>query len=243
MLENTKVDSAACVWPKELLPARLPMARIIAFGYDVQPWSSPYPIEDILTRQSRELIEALLSVREENTKTPLVFVASDIGGLILKSALLRSHIAATEQQERIKSIKLSTTGLVLISTPDPELSDGPTISEIISGLPHDDKYNNMRTSSGEDDSWLKLHLDTFRSISQSFSIKSFYDSSVSGSDSIRLSRLAKFKNADDLDYQVLVREIEKLYAEAPGKCTSQWNLYEREIGMCIFLVLLCACRF
>jgi hypothetical protein len=228
MLENTKNDSAACIWPRDLLPSRLPGARIMTFGYDVQPWSSTYPIEDILTLQAKTLIEDLTKKRDDNIKMPIVFVASDIGGLILKSALLTSHIAITEQQERRKSIKLSTTGLTLIGVPDPEISDTPTISEIIAALPRNNRTKNTRTSSGEDDSWLKLHLDAFRNISQSFSIVPFYDSSVSRSDSLRLSRLAKFENDNDPDYQIVVKEIERLCDEAPSKSLRQWDLYERE---------------
>jgi hypothetical protein len=183
MFETSGIEkSSSSCWPKEQLPVKIPSARVMSFGYDSTPWFSAYPIKDVLSAQGTELIDQLCRRRLETPKRPIVFVASGIGGLIMKSALVQSHMAITDQEERVKAIKLSTTGIALIGVPDLEASGRTVIPGVIEASDvRDTGIGNPRKTTVEDAAWLKLQLDGFQSIAQCFSTIAFYDSQLNSS--------------------------------------------------------------
>jgi pimeloyl-ACP methyl ester carboxylesterase len=82
--EKTWTDDQV-FWPKDLLPADIPKARILAFGYDaiiVHFWSQAS--QNRIDNHADELFAALVGLRDR-TKTnerPIIFVAHSLGGLV-----------------------------------------------------------------------------------------------------------------------------------------------------------------
>lgn len=75
------------LWPRDLLPKKIPRARILTFGYDADVyhfWSKPAS-ENTIKDHGNNLTASLVGLRLENDKTatrPIIFVAHSLGGLV-----------------------------------------------------------------------------------------------------------------------------------------------------------------
>ncbi|KAF8850604.1 hypothetical protein BDZ45DRAFT_186822 [Acephala macrosclerotiorum] len=156
-------------WPKHLLTQNLPKARVLSYGYDSAPWRS-YPIEDVISMQATELLTMLCAQRDESTRRPLIFVALDTGGLILKSALLQSHLSMDPNAKSMNAIKVSTTGILLLDPPEIQVSGNIAIPELLKPSDAAGSGCDPRMVTAQDLAWLKLQLDSFQSISECFSL-------------------------------------------------------------------------
>ncbi|KAL2130461.1 hypothetical protein VTI74DRAFT_6372 [Chaetomium olivicolor] len=84
--ENTWThDETGVNWPRELLPERLPDARVLAFQYNANVvfGTSTAGIHE----QAINLLGCLRTNREENAARPIIFIAHSMGGIIVKEAL------------------------------------------------------------------------------------------------------------------------------------------------------------
>ena len=104
-------------WPRDLLPRKIPCARIITWGYDVQIASLiSGAATSSIYQHSDTLLADLVSLRN-STKTkkekPLIFVAHSLGGIIVKDALSLSRQETTSCRE----ILPATIGVVFLGTP------------------------------------------------------------------------------------------------------------------------------
>ncbi len=104
----------------------IPRARIAIFGYDARAYISGYRLEDALDCHTQWLLDDLVKMRAEphsETRRPIIFIADDLGGLIVKRALITSHSAAVSDPEttsQTESIMLSTVGVVFLGSPTGE---------------------------------------------------------------------------------------------------------------------------
>jgi hypothetical protein len=164
-------------WPRALRSSRFLKARLLSFGFDSTSWYSQYPIKDVITAQSRELLTGLTKLRSESlaqAERPIIIITQGVGGLLAKSTLLQSHLAFGLGTRVEKGIKLSTTGLILLEPLDSQKSGDIVIPTVFGSNRGGVAENNYRKSTAEDATWLKLELDSFQSISNSFSIYSFH---------------------------------------------------------------------
>ena len=75
------------LWPKELLPKKIPRARILTFGYDADVyhfWSKPAS-DNTIKNHGDNLTASLVGLRhgkEETATRPIIFVAHSLGGLV-----------------------------------------------------------------------------------------------------------------------------------------------------------------
>jgi hypothetical protein len=103
-------------WPRDLLPAVIPYARILTWGYDVQ-------IEQMFTATSQASIFqhattlltdlSTLRSRESDRIKPLIFVTHSLGGIVVKDALCISNTEKTFLGE----IFPATAGVMFFGTP------------------------------------------------------------------------------------------------------------------------------
>lgn len=103
-------------WPRDLLPARLPQARIWTWGYDVD-------INNLLSatsqlsvfRHADALLSDLADLDNSLTSKPVhfVFVAHSLGGLVVKDALNKSRSSRTY----VSKIYNTTGGVCFLGTP------------------------------------------------------------------------------------------------------------------------------
>ncbi|MCJ1228298.1 Ankyrin repeat domain-containing protein 44 [Toensbergia leucococca] len=108
------------MWLRDLLPELIPHARIMTFGYSCnaiaeRSFLSIAALEDTAV----SLLDALRDERPfgENDHRPIVFIAHDLGGAIVKQALLVAINQANSGHARYLSVARSTQRLVFFGTP------------------------------------------------------------------------------------------------------------------------------
>ncbi|KAI9778733.1 MAG: hypothetical protein M1839_007964, partial [Geoglossum umbratile] len=104
---------AASSWPHTLLPARVPNARILTFGYDayVADWHGMVS-KNRIGDHSMNLLSAVATYREKDdtNNRPIIFVCHSLGGLALVKAGQRP-------EDHLRSILYSTRGILFLGTP------------------------------------------------------------------------------------------------------------------------------
>jgi len=105
-------------WPKDLLPDALPNVRIYSWGYDADIWKLMSSVGlNTVHRHARNLLNDLAALRDEleDRKLPLIFVAHNLGGLVVKDALNQS--AGEVGNKRLGDILPATFGVCFLGTP------------------------------------------------------------------------------------------------------------------------------
>lgn len=160
------------MWLQHLLPSAVPNSRIMTYGYDAHIPNSRNIYRNPINSHANNLISALSSLRAktESTQRPLIFVGHSLGGLVIKSALLRSAFAENDE-ENIQAIKSMTLGILFLGTPHQE-SINDSLADIVQNI----AFLNRRTECKESESrCLESQLDQFKSISPKFLIFCCYE--------------------------------------------------------------------
>ncbi|RFU24235.1 hypothetical protein B7463_g12105, partial [Scytalidium lignicola] len=108
---------ATAPWPQSLLPAKIPNARVLTFGYDayVADWRGMVSMNRI-GDHSMNLLTAVATCREEDdtNNRPIIFVCHSLGGLVCEDALVK---ARQRREKHLKSILACTRGIIFLGTP------------------------------------------------------------------------------------------------------------------------------
>lgn len=101
-------------WLKDFLPADIPSARIMAFGYEFS--KSFAKLED----KSLELLNCLSAKRNETGRSlsgprPIVFICHDVGGILVKKALILAHECPSDPD--YKDILDNSRAIVFLGVP------------------------------------------------------------------------------------------------------------------------------
>ncbi|KAH6706234.1 hypothetical protein BKA61DRAFT_492359 [Leptodontidium sp. MPI-SDFR-AT-0119] len=104
-------------WPKILLPARLPNARFLTFGYDAQvaDWRGMVS-KNRISNHSWNLLTTLATYREDDSTNdrPIIFVCHSLGGLVCEDALT---IARQRPEKHLQKVLRYTRGIIFLGTP------------------------------------------------------------------------------------------------------------------------------
>ncbi|KAI0434036.1 hypothetical protein F5Y09DRAFT_20100 [Xylaria sp. FL1042] len=103
-------------WPKTLLPAELPRARLLTYGYDAYIVRNSVASTTRLIDHASNLLHDLTTNRASCNafNRPLIFVAHSLGGLVCKEALLYSRNAP---EPHLRGIFDCAVGMAFIGTP------------------------------------------------------------------------------------------------------------------------------
>ncbi|KZF24708.1 hypothetical protein L228DRAFT_245695 [Xylona heveae TC161] len=117
-------------WPADLLPSSLQneRVRILTYGYnaDVAAFMTGTSgvggaSKDNIPRHAETLVSELCANRslagDAATQRPIVFICHSLGGLVVKSALTYSSTIQKKNVEHLRSIYLSTYGILFLGTP------------------------------------------------------------------------------------------------------------------------------
>ncbi|OCL10855.1 hypothetical protein AOQ84DRAFT_362043 [Glonium stellatum] len=101
-----------------LLPAKVPNARILIFGYDanVVDWRGMVS-QNRIGNHSMDLLVTMATYREDDdtqANRPIIFVAHSLGGLIREDALLYSR---QRPERHLQGVLQSTRGIIFLGTP------------------------------------------------------------------------------------------------------------------------------
>lgn len=105
------------LWPKKMLPAVIPNARIFTWGYDADVngfFSSAS--QNSIYQHANNLLSDLDDLRDslKDKEVPIIFVVHSLGGIVVKAALNQSSI---DIGTRLKHIAPATFGVVFLGTP------------------------------------------------------------------------------------------------------------------------------
>ncbi|OTA55630.1 hypothetical protein K449DRAFT_376402 [Hypoxylon sp. EC38] len=103
-----------------MLPAALPKARIMAFGY-ASYWFGNGAVKQTLDGASTKLLQALSHVRTGCPYRPIIFIGHCFGGLIIQQAYTIAKLHQID--EDFLGIYDSITGIVFLGTPHHGVSD------------------------------------------------------------------------------------------------------------------------
>lgn len=98
------------LWLKDFLPAQLPNARILLFGYN-----SNVAFETSISgvrENAVNLLNRLVNKRANTEERPIIFVAHSLGGIVVKRALVEATL-----DDSYKRICDATFGIAFFSTP------------------------------------------------------------------------------------------------------------------------------
>ncbi|KAK4227230.1 hypothetical protein QBC38DRAFT_455462 [Podospora fimiseda] len=102
-------SSDGVFWPYDLLPAELPRARILIWGYDVQIGGRSAPSTASILDHSETLLSSLNAIRKDKQRQ-IIFMAHSLGGIVVKYALSSPDPLA-------EKILQATTGVMFFGTP------------------------------------------------------------------------------------------------------------------------------
>lgn len=106
------------IWLRDFLPADIPLARIMTFGYEstVAFSKSVAKLEDksleLLNRLSAERGEAGMSI---GGRRPIVFICHNLGGVLVKKALILAHERSSDLY--YKDIVDNTRAIIFLGVP------------------------------------------------------------------------------------------------------------------------------
>ncbi|KAL6855647.1 hypothetical protein J3F83DRAFT_753806 [Trichoderma novae-zelandiae] len=106
-------DDEKCVnWLQDadMLPAKIPKSRIIAYNYDSK-WDADAP-KTRLQLCGEELIHSIHSLQRDDPNRPIIFVGHSLGGNVIVNGLLYAN-----SEDAFKYLLKATVGLVFLGTP------------------------------------------------------------------------------------------------------------------------------
>jgi len=107
------------LWLRDLLPKKIPKARILSYGYDANTRGHEQLSVETLDGHATALVSKLALKREETStkERPIIFLAHSLGGIILKNALIHAYSTHRNHLNDHKAIDLSTYGILFLGTP------------------------------------------------------------------------------------------------------------------------------
>ncbi|KAL8753236.1 MAG: hypothetical protein Q9184_005482 [Pyrenodesmia sp. 2 TL-2023] len=115
-------DEGHIFWPADLLPAAVAedKARVLVYGYDADLASTADGLsKDKIHNHAEQLVAVLSASRRQAgaTERPIIFVAHSFGGIIVKRAMIYSSEIHGHHVSHLRSIFLSTFGILFLGTP------------------------------------------------------------------------------------------------------------------------------
>ena len=115
-------EKSKIFWPEQLLPPILEeeRARILVYGYDADVTSFlDGASRDKIHNHAEHLVAELAANRRirKASERPIIFVAHSLGGLVVKRALIYSSEIRGNYTEHLRSIFVSTYGILFLGTP------------------------------------------------------------------------------------------------------------------------------
>ena len=115
-------EKSKIFWPGDLLPPIVDEegARILVYGYDANVTSFADGVsKDKIHNHAEGLVAELCANRriQKATERPIIFVAHSLGGLVIKRALIYSSGIRNTKTEHLRSIFVSTYGILFLGTP------------------------------------------------------------------------------------------------------------------------------
>ncbi|KAF8498905.1 P-loop containing nucleoside triphosphate hydrolase protein [Hysterangium stoloniferum] len=182
--EGSWTTDNGILWLRDLLPQRLPHARIATYGYHVSTGSQSTKIDETLYGHAENFISRLALLRNNTTTTkrPIIFLAHSLGGIILKFALIHANQCNKSHLPYHKEIMLSTNGILFFGTPHQGTAVALSASQMLRVLlPVDENtIHKLLRNLGTNSEMLEIQLSQYNGISARFNTKFLYETYETG---------------------------------------------------------------
>ncbi|KAI1635977.1 hypothetical protein F4809DRAFT_650828 [Biscogniauxia mediterranea] len=249
--EKTWTAKNGVHWLRDLLPTDLPQARICCWGYDANVYSTASLSKLLLYDHARALVSDLSRKRKltDSSRRPIIFIAHNLGGIVLKSALIHSDAARQSALLEQRDIKLSTHGIIFMGTPH-QGGNGAQLGRVLANVASlfieaDDR---ILKHLERDSEWLQQQSEQYAPISGDFTTKFAYEQyktttalgkritvvpkmlavvlSQADAESLVIHKdhrnMVKFRSKDDADYITIKEHLEIMISDAESIIQSRW---------------------
>ncbi|KEF58153.1 uncharacterized protein A1O9_06077 [Exophiala aquamarina CBS 119918] len=103
-------DAQRTLWLSQLLPEKLPRARIFSFGYASAPTFSKSVTG--ISDSANDLLHHLMPITEQWPDQPIIFICHSLGGIIVKQAMISAH-----ENDYFSNVLRATRMVVFMGTP------------------------------------------------------------------------------------------------------------------------------
>ena len=115
-------EKSKIFWPAQLLPPILEdeKVRVLVYGYDADVTSfTDGASKDKIHNHAEHLVAELAANRRirKASERPIIFIAHSLGGLVVKRALIHSSDIRGTKTEHLRSVFISTYGILFLGTP------------------------------------------------------------------------------------------------------------------------------
>ncbi|KAF8248697.1 hypothetical protein K440DRAFT_546635, partial [Wilcoxina mikolae CBS 423.85] len=176
--ENSWVAPNEAHWLKDFLPADVPRARILTYGYDARTHGLDAPPQQYIRDIGKDLVGELTKTRQDSQSVgrPIIWVAHSLGGWVLKSALTFSNELTDKNLIDQKDISLSTYSILFIGCPH-QGGNGVGIAICFARLASIFVETNLKLLQVLrcGNAWLRENEERFMAISDNFKILNFYE--------------------------------------------------------------------
>ncbi|PLN78352.1 Alpha/Beta hydrolase protein [Aspergillus taichungensis] len=136
--KDTWTSDTGTFWPVDLLPQALgqTQARVLTYGYNATVQSFTDGNGSLGIQDIAETLASTLAANRNLrvcSDRPIIFICHSLGGIIVKRILIHSRSISNEKVKHLRSISLSTYGLVFLGTPH-SIDDGGRGSMILQDL-------------------------------------------------------------------------------------------------------------
>ncbi|KAK6350003.1 hypothetical protein TWF696_006255 [Orbilia brochopaga] len=181
---NGKKDTGV-LWPRDLLPREIPEVRILSYGYDtkVTSWFEG-ATSNMIHHHSETMVSRLHNFRsrkidgKNSTERPIIWIGHSLGGILIKRALIYSNSCGVDHNERLRSIKVSTQGILFMGTPhmgSDLVKWGSLARKLLSFFPGMRLDSTMLSMLGQNSETLQNINTLFTGVASSFEIVYFYE--------------------------------------------------------------------
>ncbi|CAG7845892.1 COMPASS-like H3K4 histone methylase component WDR5B {ECO:0000303/PubMed:19567704} Short=AtWDR5B {ECO:0000303/PubMed:19567704} [Serendipita indica DSM 11827] len=115
--EGTWTTDSGVLWLRRFLPVSLPNARVLTYGYDADTQNETCVSTQNIHGHAQKLAQSLSRMRKGFSRRPIIFVAHDLGGIILKKTLVICHNQRLNSEGDLRDILVSTHGILFFGTP------------------------------------------------------------------------------------------------------------------------------
>jgi hypothetical protein len=130
--KNDEAEAKDVFWPRDLLKADFPRARLMTFGYDTVITRGYQAANQVnIYSHARDLLYGLEAKRRQAPNRDLVFLAHSLGGILVKEVFRRSE---RDPVVKITKIFESTTGVFFFGTPHRGSRDWASFGDGVAGI-------------------------------------------------------------------------------------------------------------
>ncbi|CAG7850508.1 SubName: Full=Related to kinesin light chain {ECO:0000313/EMBL:CCA75937.1} [Serendipita indica DSM 11827] len=244
-------ETDGVLWLRDLVPSELPRARILTYGYDADTQSAECVSTQTMYRHADEFAKALARKRKDVSRRPIIFVTHDLGGIILKWALVICHNQRLDSECDLRDVLISTHAILFFGTPHTGIESEVSILDAVKRLAAsvrmettDTIVKDLRSHSSELENVQKLYVEASAKVKSVFFCEEYkthvdgnrrrlnvsHHSAVIAGDRNATTvvlhanheALVQFSAAEGVNYQSVLYYLQKYLDSAPTAVCEQW---------------------